>query len=152
MGLDHFLTYMKLCRTTRHLSQTSTFVSQITHISCKKKHFFLPFTLFQRFRPKSGSIFAAPLERDFQDVKIAWSPSFGDLPVDERVSSVIETQRSTFESLGCQVEEALPDFRDADEVFKVWRAWRFAIGYQQLIKTNRPVKDFTHIRSTQGDN
>ena len=84
-----------------------------------------------------ASVFAAPLERDFQGVKIAWSPDFGDLPVDARVSSAIEAQRGTFEGLGCVVEDALPDFRDADEVFKAWRAWRFASTYEPLLESYR---------------
>ena len=84
-----------------------------------------------------ASVFAAPLERDFQGVKIAWSPDFGDLPVDARVSSAIEAQRGTFEGLGCVVEDALPDFRDADEVFKAWRAWRFASTYEPLLDSHR---------------
>ena len=84
-----------------------------------------------------ASVFAAPLERDFQGVKIAWSPDFGDLPVDARVSSAIEAQRGTFEGLGCVVEDALPDFRDADEVFKAWRAWRFASTYEPLLESHR---------------
>jgi len=84
-----------------------------------------------------ASVFAAPLERDFQGVKIAWSPDFGDLPVDARVSSAIEAQRGTFEGLGCVIEDALPDFRDADEVFKAWRAWRFASTYEPLLESHR---------------
>jgi len=84
-----------------------------------------------------ASVFAAPLERDFQGVKIAWSPDFGDLPVDTQVSSAIEAQRGTFEGLGCVVEDALPDFRDADEVFKAWRAWRFASTYEPLLESHR---------------
>ena len=84
-----------------------------------------------------ASVFAAPLERDFQGVKIAWSPDFGDLPVDAQVSSTIEAQRGTFEGLGCVVEDALPDFRDADEVFKAWRAWRFASTYEPLLESHR---------------
>jgi amidase len=35
------------------------------------------------------------------------------------------------------VEDALPDFRDADEVFKAWRAWRFASTYEPLLESHR---------------
>ena len=69
--------------------------------------------------------------------------------MDERVSSVIEAQRTTFQSLGCQVEDTLPDFRDADEVFKIWRAWRFAIKFEQLIKTHRDQIKDTVIWNTE---
>ena len=53
-----------------------------------------------------GSRFAAPLGRDFRECRIAWSPTLGGLPVDPRVSRVLEGQRQVFESLGCRVEEA----------------------------------------------
>jgi amidase len=42
--------------------------------------------------------------------------------VDGAVTDVLEGQRHVFEELGCLVEEAEPNFRDADEVFKVLRA------------------------------
>jgi amidase len=84
-----------------------------------------------------GSRFLAPLERDFRGVKIAWSEDLGMLPVDEGVTAVINSQRATFASLGCLVEEGEPDFRDADEVFKVWRAWSFASSYASLLQTHR---------------
>jgi amidase len=84
-----------------------------------------------------GSIFRRPLERDFKGTRIAWSRDLGSFPVDRRVTAVIDSQRSTFASLGCIVEEGEPDFRDADEIFKVWRAWSFAASYSELLKTHR---------------
>lgn len=89
-----------------------------------------------------GSIFNRPLERDFSGVRIAWSRDLGSFPVDPRVTAVIESQRSVFEDLGCIVEEGEPDFRDADEIFKVWRAWSFAAAYADLVERHRDqVKD-----------
>jgi amidase len=61
----------------------------------------------------------------------------GGLPVDPRVTAVIEMQRSTFEALGCLVEEVEPDFSDADEIFKVWRAWSFELAYGDLLPDQR---------------
>jgi amidase len=84
-----------------------------------------------------GSRFLAPLERDFREVKIAWSEDLGLLPVDEGVTAVINSHRATFASLGCLVEEGEPDFQDADEIFKVWRAWSFAASYGTLLATHR---------------
>ncbi len=72
-----------------------------------------------------GSIFAKPLDRDFKGVRIAWCPGFGGLPVDRRVRAVIDSRRKVFESLGCIVEEATPDFTGADEAFRVFRALSF---------------------------
>ena len=84
-----------------------------------------------------GRVFAQPLNRDFRGVKIAWSRDLGGLPVDPRVTAALEAQRHVFEELGCTVEETEPDFRDADEIFKVWRAWRFEIGFGELIDEHR---------------
>ena len=86
--------------------------------------------------------FAQPLERDFRSVKIAWSRDFGGLPIDPPVTQVLDAQRGTFESLGCIVEDADPDFGEADEVFKIWRAWAFQSKYGQLVKKHADqIKD-----------
>jgi amidase len=78
-----------------------------------------------------------PLERDFGGVRIAWSRDLGGLPVDPRVTAVLESQRHVFESLGCAVEDAQPDFADADEVFKTLRAWRYELAYGELLVDHR---------------
>jgi hypothetical protein len=36
------------------------------------------------------------------------------LPLDPRVRAVLDSQRRTFESLGCVVEDVSPDLRDAE--------------------------------------
>ena len=98
-----------------------------------------------------GSLFARPLDRDFKDVRIAWSKDLGELPVDPRVTRALEDQRYVFENLGCIVEEAQPDFADADEIFKVWRAWRFELAYTELLKTQRDlIKDSVVWNVEQG--
>jgi amidase len=76
---------------------------------------------------EDGARFRAPLARDFHGTRVAWSPGMGGLPVDRRVSSVIEAQRAVFEQLGCIVEDACPDFRDAHEVFMDLRAYSFEL-------------------------
>ncbi len=89
-----------------------------------------------------GSLFSRPLERDFKGVRVAWSRDLGGLPMDPRVTEVIEGRRHVFESLGCGVEDSEPDFTDADEVFKVWRAWRFELLYAELLENYRDqIKD-----------
>lgn len=84
-----------------------------------------------------GAKFNQPLERDFSGTKVAWSKDLGSFPVDPRTTAVLESQRSTFSDIGCMVEENEPDFRDADEVFKVLRAWVFEIGHRAHIKNHR---------------
>ena len=73
-----------------------------------------------------GERFLAPLARDFSGVRIAWSRDLGGLPVDPRVSEVIDGRRETFETLGCELVDEEPDWSDADEIFQVLRAWTFA--------------------------
>jgi amidase len=87
--------------------------------------------------PEPESMFSQPLERNFGRVRVAWSRDLGGLPVDAVVTDVLEGQRHVFEDLGCVVEDAGPDFRDADEVFKVLRAWRFELAYRDLLDARR---------------
>ncbi len=84
-----------------------------------------------------GGRFARPLERDFTGARIAWGHDLGGLPMDARVTNTINSQRRVFEDLGCVVEDGEPDFTDADEVFKIWRAWRFELAFNGLLKTHR---------------
>ena len=85
----------------------------------------------------SSELFLQPLERSFADTRIAWSPTLGGLPVDARVTDVLEGKRSVFADLGCAVEEATPDFQDADEAFRVWRAWYFDLALGELLAEHR---------------
>jgi len=94
---------------------------------------------------EEGSLFRRSLERDFKGVWIAWSRDFGDLPMDPRVTEVIDGQRHVFESLGCVIEDGEPDFTDADEAFNVWRAWRLEVNFGELIKTSRDQMKDTAI-------
>jgi amidase len=84
-----------------------------------------------------GSLFARPLDRDFKKVRIAWSRNLGELPVDPSVTEVIDQERHVFESMGCRVEDVEPDFKDADEIFQVWRAWCFEVMFAKLLETCR---------------
>ncbi len=73
--------------------------------------------------PSDPSVFTQPLDRDWKGVRMAWSPDLGGLPLDRRVRAVLESQRRTFEDLGCIVEEATPDLTDVDEIFLTLRSW-----------------------------
>ena len=93
----------------------------------------------------SGLMFARPLDRDFKGVRIAWSSDLGGLPVEPEVTRVMEAQRKTFAGLGCIVENATPDLRDADEIFSVMRAWNFELTFGQLLKSKRALMKDTVI-------
>ncbi|MDA1016404.1 MAG: amidase [Planctomycetota bacterium] len=100
---------------------------------------------------QSGDQFRQPLGRDFKGVKIAWSRDFGELPVHPQVTKTIDAQRSTFADIGCIIEDAQPDFRDADDIFKAWRAWQFEIKYTPLIEKHRDqIKDTIIWNTEQG--
>ena len=73
-----------------------------------------------------GELFARPLGRSFKGARIAWFRDLGGAPFDSRVRSVIDGHRKTFESLGCNVEQAEPDFTLAENAFRVLRAWNSA--------------------------
>ena len=98
-----------------------------------------------------GQRFREPLDRNFKGVRIAWSRDFGGLPIDPRVTAAMDQQRGVFESLGCEVEDGEPDFTDADETFKVWRAWRFELKFRELLKTHGDqIKETIHWNAAEG--
>jgi len=87
--------------------------------------------------PSEPSTFMQALARDFRAAKIAWCPDLGGLPLDPQVRDVIDRQRMTLEDLGCIVEHASFDFRDADDVFVTIRRWRSWILLGELLKLHR---------------
>ena len=95
--------------------------------------------------PPPGSVFRPPLDRDVEGSAIAWSRDLGGLPVDPRVTAVIEAERGTFERLGCVVEDAEPDMSGVAEVFRVWRAWYFEACYGTLLDEHRELLKDTVI-------
>ena len=92
-----------------------------------------------------GGIFAKSLKREFRKVRVAWTRDFGGLPVEPSVTMVLEQQRKVFESLGCIVEEACPDFTGATEAFETLRAVSFSLRYAPLLKTHRALLKDTVI-------
>jgi amidase len=77
----------------------------------------------------AGERFARPLGRGFKGVRVAWFKDLGGVPFDPRVRTVVNGHRTTFESLGCIVEQAEPDFTPAEIAFRVLRAWNSANTY-----------------------
>jgi amidase len=76
-----------------------------------------------------GERFARPLDRSFKGVRVAWFKDLGGVPFDARVRSIVDGQRTTFESLGCIVEQAESDFAPAEIAFRMLRAWNSATTY-----------------------
>ncbi|MGE5219343.1 MAG: amidase family protein, partial [Chloroflexota bacterium] len=87
--------------------------------------------------PCDPSLFTRPLERNFKNLRVAWSPDLGGLPLDRRVRSILDGQRKTFVALGCIVEEACPDLTGADEIFRTLRAWNYWHTLGPLLEEHR---------------
>jgi amidase len=81
-----------------------------------------------------GSLFAQLLGRNFNGVRVAFFKDLGGVPFDARVRSVIDARRATFESLGCIVEQAEPDFSPAEISFRTIRAWTAAANYGKMLE------------------
>jgi amidase len=89
--------------------------------------------------PSDPAVFGHALERDFKNVRVAWCPDLGVLPVDHRVRSVLEAQRKTFSDLGCIVEDACPELSEADDVFLTLRAWNYWHTLGPLLEKHRDL-------------
>lgn len=101
-----------------------------------------------------GNRFAGPLGRDFKGVRVGWWKNLGGLPVDHRVKEVVNAQRRVFESLGCIVEEAEPDFSGADETFKTLRFWQqymAAVANPDRLKHRELIKDTVLFEIDHGE-
>src|SRR5215470_6766172 len=83
-----------------------------------------------------GERFARPLDRTFKGVRVAWFKDLGGVPFDSRVRTIVDGHRKTFESLGCIVEQAEPDFAPAEVAFRVLRAWNSANSYGERFRAH----------------
>jgi amidase len=97
-----------------------------------------------------GAPFAQPLGRSFKGVRVAMFKDMG-LPWDPEVKSAVQAQRKIFEELGCIVEEAEPDFTDANEAFLAWRHWSVELGFGDLIATHGDqLNEYVHWHVEEG--
>lgn len=98
---------------------------------------------------EAGDRFAGSLSYDFRGTRLAWSENLGGLPVDPRVTAVLEAQRPVFRDIGCAIEEAEPNFAGADEVFKGWRAWRSHLTHADAVARHRDLYKDTIIAEVE---
>jgi amidase len=99
---------------------------------------------------QSGAPFAQPLGRSFKGVRVAMFKDMG-LPWDPEVKSAVQAQRKVLEELGCIVEEAEPDFTDANEAFLAWRHWSVELGYGDLMATHGDqLNEYVHWHVEEG--
>ncbi len=66
-----------------------------------------------------------PLDRSFDELRVAWGPTAGGLPVDPAVRTALASVPERFIGHGWSVEEAFPDLRGAREMFQTLRAVSF---------------------------
>jgi amidase len=78
---------------------------------------------------------AGLLARDLAGVRVAWSDDLG-LPVEPAVTAALAPAREVLTGLGCEVVDAVPDLSGADEVFRTWRAFRFATNLGPLLRAH----------------
>ncbi|MEU6741311.1 amidase [Streptosporangium sandarakinum] len=82
---------------------------------------------------ESGAAFAGPWgEEDLSGVRIAWSPDLGGLPVDPETAKVTAEAPRVLEGLGARVERVDLDLSDAEDAFRIYRAWYYALSYGDL--------------------
>jgi amidase len=100
---------------------------------------------------QSGEQFAQPLgNRSFKGVRVAMFKDMG-LPWDPEVKAAVQAQHKVFESLGCTVLEAEPDFTDANEAFLAWRHWSIELSFGDLIATHGDqLNEFIHWHVEEG--
>ncbi len=74
-----------------------------------------------------GARFRDSLKRDFKGTRIAWTGDYGgQLPYEPGVLDLCRAALKTFESLGCIVEEAQPEY----PLEAIWDAWRTLRAWQ----------------------
>jgi amidase len=88
-----------------------------------------------------GTVFQQPLESSFKGKRIAWGADFrGHAPCDPGVLEVCQKAAHKLESLGCIVEDAVPDF-DFDALWQATirlRGWQLGASIQDYY--NDPAK------------
>jgi amidase len=97
-----------------------------------------------------GKDFTQELGRSFKGVRVAFCKDLG-LPWDSQVKAAVTSQRKVFESLGCIVEEAEPDFRDANECFLAWRHWSVELAFGDILESKGDqLNEYVHWHVEEG--
>src|SRR6266567_2661481 len=100
---------------------------------------------------QSGRQFAERLGgRSFKGVHVAMFKDMG-LPWEPEVKSAVLAQRKVFEGLGCIVEEAEPDFADANDCFVCWRHWSVEAQFGDILEANSDkLNEYVHWHVQEG--
>ncbi|MEV4111847.1 amidase [Nonomuraea sp. NPDC049695] len=88
---------------------------------------------FDRRSPYSiKEVFAPEPEEGVAGLRVAWSPDLGGLPVDSRTAEVTATAPAVFERLGARVDQVELDLTEAEDAFRTYRAWHYALSFGDL--------------------
>ncbi|MEV0228912.1 amidase [Nonomuraea sp. NPDC050786] len=88
---------------------------------------------FDRRSPYSiREVFAPEPEEGVAGLRVAWSPDLGGLPVDSRTAEVTATAPAVFERLGARVDQVELDLTEAEDAFRTYRAWHYALSFGDL--------------------
>lgn len=63
---------------------------------------------------------------------MAWSPDLGGLPVDAETAKVTADAPAVLAELGARVDRVELDLSDAEDAFRIYRAWYYALCYGDL--------------------
>jgi amidase len=80
------------------------------------------------------AVFATDLSSDPAGLSIAWTEDVGFLPVEGAVRETFRASIRHFEDLGCRIEAAHPDLRDAPAIFQTLRAASFAASFGRFLE------------------
>ncbi|MFI7704857.1 amidase [Nonomuraea sp. NPDC049480] len=88
---------------------------------------------FDRRSPYSiREVFTPEPEEGVAGMRVAWSPDLGGLPVDPRTAAVTAAAPAVFERLGARVDQVDLDLSDAEDAFRTYRAWNYALSFSDL--------------------
>ena len=73
--------------------------------------------------PSDPLEFTQPLERDLRGMRVAWCLDLAGCRSIGGSAPCWKSSASTFDDLGCIVEDACPDLGDVDEIFLTFRTW-----------------------------
>jgi amidase len=83
--------------------------------------------------------FARPLDAHLNGARIAWTEDLGFLPVAAEIRNAIRDTPRVLESIGCVVDQAHPELRDAPAVFQTLRAFHFAARFGGFHRDQREL-------------
>ena len=103
--------------------------------------------------PRTPLAFPEPFvasRHDDSKLRIGWSRSLGGLPIDPRISEVLEREGlPTLEALGHRLLDREPNMDGADESFRVLRGLNYAQGFGALLAQHRETLSPELVANTE---